>query len=164
MKRLATISLAGAALASTVALAHAGSAAEPTAVSLTIAAGGASCTYRETSVPHVTCMQLRGMRIKSGETITLVAKANAPMPAGWQLYIQKQRSPSNNNRPPRQDTYPAPHLCGPTTSAACTAKATRTVTVTRFDIFRAVVQEDDGTSFEADINIRWCDKTTSGCT
>jgi hypothetical protein len=103
------------------------------------------------------------MRIKSGTTITLVARANAPMPAGWKLYIQKQRSPDNNHRPPRQDTYPAPHFCGPTTSVSCAAKATRKVSVTSFDLFRAVVQKEDGTSFEADINIRWCDTSTSGC-
>ena len=87
------------------------------------------------------------------------------MPAGWKLYIQKQRSAGNNpnSRPPRQNSYPAPHLCGPTTSASCTAKTTRKVSVTSFDLFRAVVQKDDGTSFEADIAIRWCDTSTTGC-
>jgi hypothetical protein len=163
VKGLSTICLTGAAFASVAALAQAGSGAAPTSVSLTVAPGGASCTYRVTAVPHVTCVKLSGMRIKSGETVTIVAKASGPMPAGWQLYIQRQRSPDNNDRPPRQDSYPAPHLCGPTTTAACAAKATRTVSVTSFDLFRAVVQRGDGTSFEADINIRWCDKATRGC-
>ena len=140
-----------------------GVARAPTAVSLSVSPGGGACTYSETATPKVKCANLRGVRIKSGTKITLVAKANAPMPAGWKLYIQKQRSPDNNHRPPRQDTYPAPHFCGPTTSASCAAKATRKVSVTSFDLFRAVVQRNDGTSFEVDVAIRWCDKSTPGC-
>jgi hypothetical protein len=144
-------------------LALAAAARAPTSVSLSVSPGGAKCIYTETGTPKIKCANLSAMRIKSRTKITLVARANAPMPAGWKLYIQKQRSPDNNHRPPRHDTYPAPHFCGPTASASCTATATRKVSVTSFDLFRAVVQKDDGTSFEADINIRWCDSSTTGC-
>jgi hypothetical protein len=107
------------------------------------------------------------LRIKSGTTITLLAKANAPMPAGWKLYIQKEGPFARNSdvRPQarRKDSYPAPHLCGPTKTASCSVKTTRKVSLTSFDLFRAVVQNTDSTSFEADIAIRWCDSSTAGC-
>jgi hypothetical protein len=149
-----------------VAAATSGVARGPTAVSLSVSPGGASCAYSETATPKVTCANLRGVRIKSGTKITLVAKANAPMPADWKLYIQKEGPLATNNdtkRAGRKGSYPAPHLCGPTKSASCTAEATRTVSLTSFDLFRAVVQKNDGTSFEADLAIRWCDKSTPGC-
>ncbi len=158
--------LAGLAALLAAASATSGVARAPTAVSLSVSPGGAACSYSKTATPQVKCVNLRGVRIKSGTKITLVAKANAPMPAGWKLYIQKEGPLATNNdtkRAGRKDSYPAPHLCGPTKSASCTAKATRTVSLTSFDLFRAVVQKDDGTSFEADLAIRWCDKSTPGC-
>jgi hypothetical protein len=164
------ISGALAALAALLAAASAtpGVVKAPTAVSLTISPGGATCSYNETATPKLKCLNLRGARIKSGTKITLVAKANSPMPASWKLYIQKE-GPLPDNRAAHaaashhKDSYPAPHLCGPTKAASCTAKTTRNVSVTSFDLFRAVVQKDDGTSFEADLTIRWCDKSTPGC-
>ena len=150
-----------------VASATSGVAKAPTAVSLSVSPGGASCTYSETATPKVKCVNLRGERIKSGTRITLIAKANAVMPAGWKLYIQKEGPFARNSdiRPSagRKASYPAPHHCGPTKTATCTAKTTRKVSVTSFDLFRAVVQKDDGTSFEADLAIRWCDTSTPGC-
>ena len=134
MKLFAVLTGLGAAVAVYAALALAGAAAVPTSVSLTISPGGASCTYTETATPKVKCVNLVGARIKSGTRITLVAKANAPMPAGWQLYIQKEgpfARNSDTNAAGNKDSYPAPHLCGPTTSATCTAKTTRKVSVTR---------------------------------
>jgi hypothetical protein len=151
------------ALTAPVASATSGVARAPTAVSLSVSPGGASCTYSETATPKLKCANLRGERIKSGTTITLVAKANAPLPAGWQLYLQKEPLASNNSHPPSASSYPAPHLCGPTKSASCTATTRRKVSSTSFNLFRAVVQKDDGTSFEADIHIRWCDTSTPGC-
>jgi hypothetical protein len=139
----------------------------PTSISLSASPGGASCTYSETATPKLKCVNLRGLRIKSGTTITLVAKANAPMPAGWQLYIQKEGPFARNSdvRPQatRKDSYPAPHLCGPTKSASCTVDTTRKVSLTSFNLFRAVVQKDAGASLEADLAIRWCDSSTPGC-
>jgi hypothetical protein len=167
-RRRPLIAGALAALAATLWVASAGSgvASEPTSVSLSISPGGAGCTYSETATPKVKCVHLGGVRIKSGTRITLVAKANAPMPAGWKLYIQKEGPFATNNdtkRAGRKNSYPAPHVCGPTKAASCTAKTTRRVSMTSFELFRAVVQKTDGTSFEADLAVRWCDASTSGC-
>lgn len=166
MKRFAVLAGTAAAAAIVAGLADAGSAVAPTSVSLTIAPSGASCTYTEAATPKVRCANLKAERIKSGAPITLVAKANAALPAGWQLYIQKEGPFARNSDTKaagRQDSYPAPHLCGPTKSSSCTAKTSRKVSVTSFDLFRAVVQRNDGTSFEVDVAIRWCDKSTPGC-
>jgi hypothetical protein len=154
-----------AALAATVWVASAGSGvgSEPTSVSLSVSPGGAQCTYSETATPKLKCVNLRSLRIKSGTTITLVAKANAAMPQGWKLYIQKEGPFARRFPYPHKASYPAPHLCGPTKSATCTAKTTRKMSITRFDLFRAVVQKSDGTSLEVDLDIRWCDASTPGC-
>jgi len=156
-----SLACAGALLA--VAPAVSGVARAPSAVTLSVTPGGASCTFSETATPKVKCINLLGERIKSGTTVTLVARANAVMPPGWKLYIQKEPLGSRREHPPNRASYPAPHLCGPTKSATCTVKTTRKVSVTSFTFFRAVVQKADGTSFEADIDIRWCDTTTPGC-
>jgi hypothetical protein len=163
MKRFAISAVVAAVAVGSTGLALAGGAGSPTSVSLSVSPGGAACTYSETATPKVTCTNLRGARIKSGTTITLVAKANAPLPAGWQLYIQKEPLASNNAHPPSKGSYPAPHLCGPTKAMSCTANTTRKVSSTSFNLFRAVVQTHDKTSFEADIHIRWCDAPTPGC-
>jgi hypothetical protein len=166
MNRYAALPVAAAAAATLAGLAFAGNAAGPTSVSLSISPGGASCTYSETATSKVKCVNLKAGRIKSGTPITLVARANAALPAGWRLYIQKEGPFARNSDTKaarKRDSYPAPHLCGPTTASSCTARTTRKVSVTSFDLFRAVVQKNDGSSFEADIAIRWCDKSTPGC-
>jgi hypothetical protein len=165
MNRYAALPVAAAAAATLAGLAFAGNAAGPTSVSLSISPGGASCTYGETATPKVKCVNLKAERIESGTPITLVARANAALPAGWRLYIQKEGPFARNSdtKAARQrDSYPAPHLCG-TTASSCTARTTRKVSGTSFDLFRAVVQKNDGSSFEADIAIRWCDKSTPRC-
>jgi hypothetical protein len=165
MNRYAALPVAAAAAATLAGLAFAGNAAGPTSVSLSISPGGASCTYGETATPKVKCVNLKAERIESGTPITLVARANAALPAGWRLYIQKEGPFARNSDTKaarRRDSYPAPHLCG-TTASSCTARTTRKVSGTSFDLFRAVVQKNDGSSFEADIAIRWCDKSTLGC-
>ena len=166
MKRFTTLPIAGAVAAICAGFAFAAGTPAPTSVSLSVSPGGASCTYSETATPKVKCVNLKGERIRSGTRITLVAKANAPLPAGWQLYIQKEGPFARNNDTKaagHKDSYPAPHLCVSKTSASCTAKTTRKVSATSFDLFRAVVQKDDGTNFEVDIAIRWCDSATYGC-
>jgi len=166
MNRYAALPVAAAAAATLAGLAFAGNAAGPTSVSLSISPGGASCTYSETATPTVKCVNLKAERIKSGTPITLVARANAALPAGWRLYIQKEGPFARNSDTKaarKRDSYPAPHLCRPTTASSCTARTTRKVPVTSFDLFRAVVQKNDGSSFEADIAIRWCDKSTPRC-
>jgi len=167
LKRWGIGAVALALLAGTAAAAAAsGRASEPGSVSLTVSPGGAQCTYSNVTTPKLKCVHLTGARITSGTKITLVAKANAAMPAGLSLYVQKE-GPFVDNRAAhkagRQDSYPAPHLCGPTRAASCTAATTRKVSVTNFDVFLAVVQKADGTSFEADLAIRWCDSSTRGC-
>jgi hypothetical protein len=163
MKRFAALALASAVPAIAAGFAVAAGAGGPTSVSLAVSPGGASCTYTETGSPKLKCSNLKGERIQSGTKITLVAKTNAALPAVWQLYIQKEPLASNNAHPPSKPSYPAPHLCGPTKAPSCTVTTTRSVSATSFNLFRAVVQKDDGTSFEADIHIRWCDKSTPGC-
>ena len=166
MNRYAALPVAAAAAATLAGLAFAGNAAGPTSVSLSISPGGASCTYSETATSKVKCVNLKAERIKSGTPITLVVRANAALPAGWRLYIQKEGPFARNSDMKdarKRDSYPAPHLCGPTKSSSCTAKTSRKVSVTSFDLFRAVVQRNDGTSFEVDVAIRWCDKSTPGC-
>jgi hypothetical protein len=143
-----------------------GVASKPTAVSLTVSPGGASCTYSEVTSPRVKCASLKNARINSGTKIKLVARVNGALPAGWKLYIQKEgpfATNSDTKAAGRKNSYPAPHLCGPTRSSLCIATATRKVAVTSFDLFRAVVQKDVGASIEADVAIRWCDKATPGC-
>jgi hypothetical protein len=165
MNRYAALPVAAAAAATLAGLAFAGNAAGPTSVSLSISPGGASCTYGETATPKVKCVNLKAERIESGTPITLVARANAALPAGWRLYIQKEGPFARNSDTKaarRRDSYPAPHLCG-TTASSCTARTTRKVSGASFDLFRAVVQKNDGSSFEADIAIRWCDKSTPRC-
>ncbi len=172
MKRFAILSGGALSAAICASLALAGQQGAPTSVSLSVSPGGASCTYNEVTTPKLKCRNLRGERIKSGTTITLVAKANAPMPAGWKLYIQRQGPLADNNAAhavaiQRKGSYPTPHLCGPTRLATCTTKTTRKVASTSptdpVDLLRAVVQKNDGTSFEAYIAIRWCGTSTPGC-
>jgi hypothetical protein len=166
MKRFAVLAVVAAAAAVVAGFAVAGGAGAPTSVSLAVSPGHASCSYSESATPKVKCVNLSGVRIKSGTKITLVAKANRPLPAGWTLSIQREGPFATNNdtkRAGRKDSYSAPHLCGPASSASCTAKTTRKVSSTSFDLFRAVVKKADGTSFEADLAIRWCDAATSGC-
>src|SRR2546425_2659644 len=97
MKRFAILSGGALSAAICASLALAGQQGAPASVSLSVSPGGASCTYSETTTPKRKCVHLVGERIKSGTKITLVAKANAPMPAGWKLYIQRHGPFASNN-------------------------------------------------------------------
>ena len=161
--------LAGVTATLWVSVAGSGVAGEPTSVSLSLSPGGASCTYSETAKPKVTCANLVNQRIKSGTKVTLVAKTNAALPAGWKLFIAHQYVGPNRNdfvhrggAKPRT-TFPLPYLCSTTSGATCTKIVSRRVIATTFDLYRAVVQKADGTNFEAQMYIRWCDTSTPGC-
>jgi hypothetical protein len=153
-----------------VGAAASGGAGGPTAVTISLSPGGASCTYNDTATPKTRCANLKNQRIKSGTKVTLTAKANAPLPAGWKLFIFHQYVGVDRNAFVRtggaahRDSFPpGPHLCDTSGGTTCTAHVSRRVKVTAFDLYRAVVQKDDGTNFEAQMYIRWCDAATVGC-
>jgi hypothetical protein len=152
-----------------VASASSGVAAEPTAVTISVAPGGASCTYNENATPKTKCTNLKNQRIKSGTRVTLTARANAALPAGWKLFIYHQYVGQNRNDfvhaggAAHRDSFRPPFLCSTSTGTTCTKTVTHVVKVTAFDFYRAVVQKADGTNFEAQMYIRWCDAATVGC-
>jgi hypothetical protein len=169
MKRFAVLAVAAAAASISAGFALAGSAGAPTSVSLSVSPGGASCTFRENGRPKVTCANLKNERIKSGTRITLTAKANAPVPAGWKLFIYREYVGPDRNAFHAQGgdgprtSFPGKPLCSTSSAPGCTKVLSRTVIATTFDLYRAVVQKADGTNFEAQMYIRWCDKSTPGC-
>jgi hypothetical protein len=169
MKRFAVLAVVAAAATILAGLAVAGGAAGPTSVSISVSPGGATCAYSETATPKVTCAKLVNQRIKSGTGVTLVAKTNAALPAGWKLFIAHQYvGPNRNDFVKRggakaRTAFPLPYLCTTTTAADCSKHVSRNVIATTFDLYRAVVQKPDGTNFEAQMYIRWCDKSTPGC-
>jgi len=169
MKRLAVLAVVAAAATILAGLALAGGTGGPTSVSISLTPGGASCAYSETATPKVTCAKLVNQRIKSGTGVTLVAKTNAALPAGWKLFIAHQYVGANRNDfvkrggAKARTAFPLPYLCSTTSAVSCTKQVSRQVVATTFDLYRAVVQKPDGTNFEAQMYIRWCDKTTQGC-
>ena len=165
------ISVALAAIGALLAVASAtsGVARAPSAVTLSVAPGGASCTSSETATPNVKCVNLKNQRIKSGTRVTLTAKTNAALPAGWKLFIYHQYVGPNRNDfvhaggAAHRDSFRPPYLCSTSSGTTCVKAVTRVVKVTAFDLYRAVVQKADGTNFEAQMYIRWCDAATVGC-
>jgi hypothetical protein len=161
--------LAGLAGLLAVASASSGVAATPTAVTISLAPGGASCTYNENTTPKTKCANLKNQRIKSGTRVTLTAKTNAPLPSGWKLFIYHQYVGQNRNEfvhaggAAHRDSFRPPYLCSASSGTTCTKTVTHVVKVTAFDLYRAVVQKADGTNFEAQMYIRWCDAATVGC-
>jgi hypothetical protein len=161
--------LAGLAGLLAVASASSGVAAAPTAVTISLAPGGASCTYNENTTPKTKCAKLVNQRIKSGTRVTITAKANAPLPAGWKLLVYHQYVGTNRNEfvkaggAAHRDSFRPPYACSTSKGTTCTKVYRHVVKVTAFDLFRAVVQKDDGTNFEAQMYIRWCDAATVGC-
>ena len=168
MQRFAILSIVGAAAAICAGFALAAGTAAPTSVSVSLSPGGATCTYSETATPKVTCVKLVNQRIKSGTKVTIVAKANGALPAGWKLFIVHQYvGPDRNDFIKKGGakpltTYPSP-ICSSSSAPTCSHRVSRTVLATTFDLYRAVVLKNDGTNFEAQMYIRWCDKSTPGC-
>ena len=165
------ISGAAAGLAALLAAASAMShtAKAPTAVTISLAPGGATCSYNESATPKTTCANLKNQRIRSGTKVTVTAKVNAALPAGWKLFIYHQYVGQNRNDFIRaggaahRASYRPPYLCSTSSGTTCSKVVTHIVKVTAFDLYRAVVQKDDGTNFEAQMYVRWCDTSTAGC-
>jgi hypothetical protein len=141
----------------------------PTAVTISLAPGGATCTYNERATPKTSCAKLKNQRIKSGTRVTVTGKANAALPAGWKLFIYHQYVGQNRNDFIRaggaahRASFRPPYLCSTSSGTTCSKVVTHIVKVTAFDLYRAIVQKDDGTNFEAQMYVRWCDTSTVGC-